>query len=115
VFLWAAGTPGKFADLPEPEPIQFGYDGRPDALKARLAELEANETPYKPDEPQPGERGYGTPKVTVKVEGGSEYNGPTHPTYRCWTYSLALPDGWWFDSDYPCQSEYSARRSQEYW
>lgn len=105
VFMWAMGIPGEFANRPKPAPIQFGYDGRPEDLKVRLAQLDVLDVPYKPDTPQPGERGYGVPKVTVQG-GGSTISGPIEviPVYYCTSWGFVNPQGTTYKSNYPCET-----------
>lgn len=67
----------------EPE-YKFGYTDA--ELAVRLAEMDADDKPYVPDTPQPGERGYGQPIVIVQgAPAAPAQAGPilVTPVYSC--------------------------------
>lgn len=82
---------------------QYGMTAEQTAI--RVAQLRANEKPYKRDTPQPGEVGYGQPIIVVQG-GSTSLSGPIEvtPTYRCHFWSFANQSGEWFDSQYPCET-----------
>jgi hypothetical protein len=104
VFVGFAVPPG--SPKPSNEP-QFGYT--PEQLKVRIAELEARDTPYKPDTPQPGEEGFGRPIIINKAPAPAPApanNGPILVTnvYSCVQWDWANPDGQLVYQYRPCGS-----------
>ena len=102
VFVGFATTPGS----PKSQP-QYGYT--PEQLKVRIAELEARAKPYKPDTPQPGERGFSQPIVITRAAPAVAPTAPTGPAlvtnvYSCVQWDWADPDGKLVYQYRPCGS-----------
>jgi hypothetical protein len=115
LLAFSAGLLHDYEPPPPLPPVEFGYTD--EEARVRVAELRAQDEPYKPDTPQPGEVGYGQPQITVEVNGGGTVSsGPTYvtPVYMCWYQNFIYPQGVWLPMSYPCEPAYQQYRDFDF-